>query len=168
MNWKGCWRKRLWPDLRYYSGISQDVLWSTTKNRSHDTRSPGSHSITTQIQIKKEVLGTTNHLLSVIRHGPHWKRRVQLFFYCCLCIRYRGNVSTEPLTSNGKGIFTETSRCLATTRGFLSGRCLVTIRGFLPSRILTTIRGYTDTHKRTPTATWSHKPTIFFQNRKVG
>jgi hypothetical protein len=25
----------------------------------------------------------------------------------CVCIRYRGNVSTEPLPSNGKGIFTE-------------------------------------------------------------
>jgi hypothetical protein len=24
-----------------------------------------------------------------------------------MCIRYRGNVSTEPLPSNGKGIFTE-------------------------------------------------------------
>jgi hypothetical protein len=39
----------------------------------------------------------------LIRHGPHWKRRVQQFFYCCLCIRYRGNVSTEPLPSNDKG-----------------------------------------------------------------
>jgi hypothetical protein len=26
---------------------------------------------------------------------------------CCLCIRYRGNVSTEPLPSNDKGIFTK-------------------------------------------------------------
>jgi hypothetical protein len=29
----------------------------------------------------------------------------QQFFYCCVCIRYRGNVSTEPLPSNDKGIF---------------------------------------------------------------
>jgi hypothetical protein len=26
-------------------------------------------------------------------------------FYCCLCIRYRGNVSAEPLPSNGRGNF---------------------------------------------------------------
>jgi hypothetical protein len=57
--------------------------------------------------MKQEVLGRTNRLLSLIRHGPHWKRRVQQFFYCCVCIRYRGNVSTEPLPSNDKGIFTE-------------------------------------------------------------
>jgi hypothetical protein len=29
------------------------------------------------------------------------------FFYCFVCIRYRGNVSTEPLPSNDRGIFTE-------------------------------------------------------------
>jgi hypothetical protein len=46
---------------------------------------------------KQEGLGRTNRLLSLIRYGPHWKRRVQKFFYCCACIRYRGNVSTEPL-----------------------------------------------------------------------
>jgi hypothetical protein len=28
-------------------------------------------------------------------------------FYCCMCIFYRGNVSTEPLSSNDRGIFTE-------------------------------------------------------------
>jgi hypothetical protein len=27
------------------------------------------------------------------------------FFYCCVCIHYRGNVSNEPLPSNDKGIF---------------------------------------------------------------
>jgi hypothetical protein len=56
---------------------------------------------------KQEVLGRTNRLLSSIRHGPHWKRRVQQFFYFCVCIRYRCNVSTEPLPSNDRGIFTE-------------------------------------------------------------
>jgi hypothetical protein len=33
--------------------------------------------------------------------------RVQQFFYCCVCIRYRVNVSTEPLPSKDKGIFSE-------------------------------------------------------------
>jgi hypothetical protein len=53
----------------------------------------------------QEILGRANRLLSLIRHGPHWKRRLQQFFYCCLCIRYRGNVCTEPLPSNDRGFF---------------------------------------------------------------
>jgi hypothetical protein len=98
---------------------------------------------------KQEVLGRTNGLLPLIRHGPHWKRRVQQFFYCCVCICYRGNVYTEPLPSNEKGIFIEPlpSNHWAT----------------LPSRCLATIVGI-----HTHTATWSHKPTLFFQNRNVG
>jgi hypothetical protein len=44
-----------------------------------------------------------NCILSLIRHGPHWKLRVQQFFYCGVCIHYRGNVSTEPLPSNDRG-----------------------------------------------------------------
>jgi hypothetical protein len=49
---------------------------------------------TTRLYIQQEVLGRTNRLLSLKRHGPHWKRRVQQLFCCCVCIRYRGNVST--------------------------------------------------------------------------
>jgi hypothetical protein len=77
------------------------------------------------------------------------------------------------------------SRCLATIRGFLPSRCLAKIKGiFLPSRYIATIRGLLQrrclatiggdtrksacTHGHTRTATWSHKPTLFFQNRKVG
>jgi hypothetical protein len=37
-----------------------------------------------------------------------------------VCIRYRGKVSTEPLTSNDKGIiFTEPSRCLSSIVVFI-------------------------------------------------
>jgi hypothetical protein len=57
------------------------------------------------------------------------------------------------------------SRCLATIGRFLSSCCLATIRGFLPSRCLATIGGI---HRHMHTATWSHKPTIFFKIRKVG
>jgi hypothetical protein len=57
--------------------------------------------------MKQEVLGRTILLLSLIRHGPHWKRRVQQFFSCCGCIRHGGNVSTGSLPSNDRGIFTE-------------------------------------------------------------
>jgi hypothetical protein len=52
---------------------------------------------------QQEVLGRTNRLLSLIRHGPYWKQRVQQFFYCCVCIHYHGNVSAEPLPSNEGG-----------------------------------------------------------------
>jgi hypothetical protein len=67
---------------------------------------------------KQEVLGRINRLLFLIRQGPHWKRRVQQFFYCCVCISYRGKVSTEPLPSNNKGNFTEPSSYLATRGGY--------------------------------------------------
>jgi hypothetical protein len=98
--------------------------------------------------MKQEVLGRTNRLLSSI-HVPHWKRWVLQFFYCCVCIRYRGNVS-------------------ATIGEFLPSRCLATIRGFLPIRCLAMIEGYTDRQKHTYTQTgmWSHKPTLFFQNKE--
>jgi hypothetical protein len=40
MNWKGCGRKRSWPNLRYYPGICLG-LRKTTKNLSQDSRTPG-------------------------------------------------------------------------------------------------------------------------------
>jgi hypothetical protein len=83
--------------------------------------------------------------------------------------------------------------CLATIVRFLPSRCLTTISRYLPSRCLATIGGLTeplltndkaistgplpsndrrytqtDTHRRAHTHTWSHKPTQFYQNRKVG
>jgi hypothetical protein len=64
-------------------------------------------TISATLAYKQEVLGRTNRLLSLIRHGPHLKRRVQQFFYYCVCIRYRGNVSIEPLPSKDRGILTE-------------------------------------------------------------
>jgi hypothetical protein len=88
------------------------------------------------------------------------------------------------------------SRCLATIRGFLSSRCLATIGGYtyrhtewwegffhlgrwngLRCRDIRTKfhkywfrhsevnTGDTQTHT---TATWSHKPTLFFQNKESG
>jgi hypothetical protein len=46
---------------------------------------------------------------------------------------------------------------------FLEKRCLATIGGFLPSRRLATIGGI---HTHAQTARWSHKPTLFFQNKE--
>jgi hypothetical protein len=56
-----------------------------------------------KLEKEQEVLWRTNRLLSWIRHGPHRKWRVQQFFYCCVCIRYRSNVSTEQLSIKDKG-----------------------------------------------------------------
>jgi hypothetical protein len=53
---------------------------------------------------KQDVLGRTNWLLSLIRHGPHRKRRVQKFLYCSVYSSCRGNIFTEPLPSNDRGL----------------------------------------------------------------
>jgi hypothetical protein len=41
INWKGCERKRSWPNLRHCPGICLDGLRKTTKNLGQDSRSPG-------------------------------------------------------------------------------------------------------------------------------
>jgi hypothetical protein len=51
----------------------------------------------------------------LIRHEQHRKRRVQQFFYCCVYIRCRGNVFTEPLPSNDRRIHIETHRLMGGT-----------------------------------------------------
>jgi hypothetical protein len=79
----------------------------------------------------------------VIRHSQHIKHRVQQFSRCCMFIRYRGNVFTEPFTSSGPGTY-------------LSSCCLATLE---------------DATKETQRARWSHKPPFifnFFQNKEIG
>jgi hypothetical protein len=98
-----------------------------------------------------------------------------------MCIRYRGNLSTEPLASNDRGIFIEPSRYLATIWGDTHTDTQTDGRDFLfrPLRwaqVPSTkfhkdwLGGYTDTHinkhTHTQTATWSHKLTLFFQNKE--
>jgi hypothetical protein len=47
----------------------------------------------------------------LIRHEAHRKRLVQQFLYCCPCIRCRGNMFTEPLPSDNRGVlYTQTHR----------------------------------------------------------
>jgi hypothetical protein len=41
MNWKGCGRKRSWPNLRYYPGICLEGLRENTENLSDNRRSLG-------------------------------------------------------------------------------------------------------------------------------
>jgi hypothetical protein len=60
----------------------------------------------------QEVLGRTNRILPLIRHGPHRKRQVQQFVYGCVCIRYHGKVFSEPLPSNDMGIHIQTQRLM--------------------------------------------------------
>jgi hypothetical protein len=44
----------------------------------------------------------------LISHEPHRKWRTQHFFYCCVCIHRCGNVSTELLPSNNRGLHIHT------------------------------------------------------------
>jgi hypothetical protein len=41
MNWKGCERKRSWPNLRYYPSICLEGPRKTVQNLSQDSWSPG-------------------------------------------------------------------------------------------------------------------------------
>jgi hypothetical protein len=41
INWKGHGRKRLWPNLKFYSGTCLEDLRKTTENLSQDSRSLG-------------------------------------------------------------------------------------------------------------------------------
>jgi hypothetical protein len=43
----------------------------------------------------------SNCLLITPLHGPKTKHRFQQYFYCCMCIRRRGDVFTEPLPRYG-------------------------------------------------------------------
>jgi hypothetical protein len=60
--------------------------------------------ILTDLKIRQSPFSENNHLeknkklweeliayFLLIRHRPHRKRRVQKFFYCCVCIILRGN-----------------------------------------------------------------------------
>jgi hypothetical protein len=94
-----------------------------------------------------------------------------------VCIRYRGNVCTEPLPSNDRGISSEPSRYLEKIDTQTDGRDFlirplrwaqvpryVYVPSFIKigSGIQKLIGGDTQT------ATSSHKPTLFFQNKESG
>jgi hypothetical protein len=96
--------------------VDTETCWgiNNARNKPHILRSWFTSDCNVDSISWQEVLGRTNRLLSLIWHGPHWKWRVQQFFYCCVCICYRGNVPIKPLPSNNRGIFTEPNSSLAT------------------------------------------------------
>jgi hypothetical protein len=60
--------------------------------------------INTYIHINKNLWEELILYFLLIRHGLHVKGRVQQFLYCCVYIRCRGWIFTEPLPSNDRGI----------------------------------------------------------------
>jgi hypothetical protein len=64
-NRKGCGRKRLWPNLRYYPGIFVDGLKKTMKNLSQNSWSPGRDLNLGPLEYEAGVL-TINHNVQVV------------------------------------------------------------------------------------------------------
>jgi hypothetical protein len=142
------------------------------------------YTFSASLNTKQEVLGRTNRPLSFIRHGPHLKRRVQQSFYCCVCVRYRGNFSTEPLPSNDREIFTEPSPYLATIGGYtyrhtdwwegfynsaveMDSGAVIYVPNFIKiGSGFQKLIGRIHTHTHTLTAKWSLKRTLFCQNKE--
>jgi hypothetical protein len=93
------------------------------------------------VTCKQEVLGRMLAYFPTIRHAPHRKRRLQQFFLC------RGNVFTELLPSNDRGIHRQTHRHSRPTI-LLLFRVFVAAGTCLPSRCLAAIEGMdTQTHR---------------------
>jgi hypothetical protein len=101
----------------------------------------------------------------LIRHGPHWKQRVQQFFYCCVCISYRGNASTEPLPSNNRGIFTEPLP--SNNRGIFTEPFPSNDKGIFTEPFPSNDRGDTHTHTHTQQRDLI-RLLYFFKIREVG
>jgi hypothetical protein len=80
---------------------STEVLVSSYATRYHK---PNDHILTSEDTINKKFWDELLAYFPLTRHGWLKKRRVQKLFYCCLCIRCRGNVLP--------------SRCLATIVGY--------------------------------------------------
>jgi hypothetical protein len=80
---------------------------------------------------KQEVLGRTNRLLSLIRHGPHWKRRVQqLEIFTVVVMKSIIRVSSQMILFSSSIV----ACVFVTAVTFLPSRCLAKIGGFSPSR----------------------------------
>jgi hypothetical protein len=65
-----------------------------------------------QKELKKNFWEELFAYCPLIRHGPQRQRRLQQFFFCCVCTRCCGNVFTEPLPSNDRWILIQTQRLM--------------------------------------------------------
>jgi hypothetical protein len=118
--------------------------------------------------LKQEVLGRTNRLLSLIRHGPHLKRGVQQFF-CFLAriggflpSRFLGTIRgffTKPLPSNVRGNFTEPLS--SNDKGNFTEPLSSNDKGNFTEPLPSNDRGHTHTHLRDLISL-----VLFFQNKK--
>jgi hypothetical protein len=95
----------------------------------------------------------------LLRHGPHTKRHVHKFFYCCVCIRCRGNVFTEPLPSNDKRQSDERDLWITPFRRAQVSCIHTRFRKDRCSHSKLDSEGYTRTRR---SWWWSHKPTFIF------
>jgi hypothetical protein len=110
---------------------------------------------------KQEVLGRINHYFLLIRHGPHRKRRVQQFFYCCVYSLLREGCLR--------------SRCVATVlwiyiqRHRLMGGIYELRRwdGIKCHDIYTKFHKYWLIEGDSQTAWWSYEPAFSFQNKEI-
>jgi hypothetical protein len=91
MNLKGCERKRLWLNLRYYPGIYVEWLRKTTK---HPIRVAGlrAKNCTNQLKwprFKKNTLAKPSHFYSTLRNGKPYSVHIYIFLpsHLTTCIR---------------------------------------------------------------------------------
>jgi hypothetical protein len=104
---------------------------------------------------------------ALIRHWPHRKRCVQQFFYCCICIRYRGNVFTHPLPRKdrrGTHIDMQTGGRFMKYAVVMGWGAIICVPGFvmISSGIQKLAGIYTDTQR----VWWCHQRTLIFQNKE--
>jgi hypothetical protein len=92
------------PELCSGAVVAGKLLLALASTVTPGSESCGSHS---HILLSHKSWSCANQRLEkliayfpCIRHGQHTKRRIQQFFYCCVCIRCCANVFTEPLPSN--------------------------------------------------------------------
>jgi hypothetical protein len=84
------WKKRSWPNLRYFPGTCLEGLWKTMKNLNQDSQSPGRDLIPRSPECKAGVL-TNQRRISIVS-----------FYDRPLCVRnksvyYRPNVCPKQI-----------------------------------------------------------------------